>query len=1019
METQVSNGLNLFLRLQDSTRLTELLLVIQQSKERINLALQGLHYVHFARFVPFVPAPDQAYLLVITEFDGDLKPYVMDFAAVIGDEFSAILGFVADPPPLPVQNHPEAFWSFIEANNRADIPVWSAYPDKTVLDIVGPRRAPPPTPDDPPPAQIDLADVQGNILRGYRARHALHFALAIDDGDGARRFLAALTDGDSAKTPRVSSATVESESPAYLLNIGFTHWGLNTLGVPADALQRFPQAFREGPADTQRAWKNGDFEASDPLHWRLGGPGTPAVDLLVSLYTRDAAELEVRRDQLDALRANCGLRTVSVHRTDALPNGKVHFDYRDSIGQPHVAGAPPRSMGPDMQPAAQAGEFLLGRGYVNQYGGNFIGMLPPALADNGTYAAVRMLEQDVRAFHGLLEDAGRRHDVQPDMVAAKLMGRWQNGRALSVSPVNDGGPVTDKQLPRLNHFDFAPTTRRPDVFDDADGARCPVGSHIRRLNPRSALATGKPHSRRIIRRGMAYGPAYDPKNPADTEERGLFGLFICGDLEAQFEFLMQFWVNGDLSAHGLRGTQDPILGTQKMGGRFSFQVDGRTEPLTVQVPRLISTRGSLYMFMPGIGGLRHLANLPAPTPPRGRSMPNTVAPDAFDPHDPHFIADPYPQYARFRAQAPVHRVRAEDSYWVFTHALVSDVLQRKDEFLKNPVPVPPANNVTDVVHHLPNGLFFADPPRHGQMREMLDPLFAQAIESAAAVAQPMASQLVEAIRAKGSLELIADYAIKLPLGVFMHVFGVRDADGPGLAAWINSTLAGNNDALPAPLRFQGFTARMAVGSYFQALRAGCPMGQRTMLSLMKTVAEHTPPYPMSPEEVQQTAVHFALGGYLSTTFLIATGVFNLLRNPDQLATLRSDPTLLGRAIHEMLRYDAPFQLTDRYAANDTTLGKMHLPRGSKVTMVFASANRDETVFPDPDRFDIGREPGPHFSFGGEAIHKCIGKPLVDIVAPIAFRTLLDGLPNLRLAAAPPIWQHDPYFRSFTSFPLLK
>ena len=197
---QVSHGLNLVLRLRDPLQMPYLLLEIAKRQQQVGEALDELNFVHFARFLP---TRSGSALQVITEFDGELEPYAMDFAIAIGDIFTVILSFVVDRPPLPVKDHPDEFWAFIKRNNRVSIagislpeesyyPVYSAYPKMTVLDIVGPRKQLPLPVTDRPSADIDLADVQGNLLEGYRARIARHYILAVTDAPRARAWLAAL-----------------------------------------------------------------------------------------------------------------------------------------------------------------------------------------------------------------------------------------------------------------------------------------------------------------------------------------------------------------------------------------------------------------------------------------------------------------------------------------------------------------------------------------------------------------------------------------------------------------------------------------------------------------------------------------------------------------------------------------------------------------------------------------------------------------------------------------------------------
>jgi deferrochelatase/peroxidase EfeB len=283
----------------------------------------------------------------------------------------------------------------------------------------------------------------------------------------------------------------------------------------------------------------------------------------------------------------------------------VHFGYRDGISQPRIEGAPGRQLD-DMQPPRPAGDFLLGAGLVNSWGGNHLGGIPPALGDNGIYAAFRILEQDCAGFEAMLDRWAAEFSVDREWLAAKLMGRWRSGPSLATHPERPDPVPAESEL---NRFDYAPSPEHPMHFDDLDGERCPAGSHVRRLNPRSAPAMGLRGTRRLIRRGMPYGAPYDPDRPDDGIERGLIGLFMCADLELQYEFVLRVWANQDVGAPGLRGTREPILGAQPgNAGHFLIPVrDRRQEIVLSGLPTLTRTRGSVYCLMPGLGGLRHLS----------------------------------------------------------------------------------------------------------------------------------------------------------------------------------------------------------------------------------------------------------------------------------------------------------------------------------------------------------------------------------------------------------------------------
>jgi deferrochelatase/peroxidase EfeB len=467
---------------------------------------------------------------------------------------------------------------------------------------------------------LDLADIQGNLLRGYRSANARHFALQVGDPAGGATFLAGLISGDEAASPQITTAEEWDDKPHYTLNVGFTCAGLVALGVSEPVVADFPTAFQQGPAvradqpdpDYSGGVGLGDIGDSAPSNWILGGPNTSTVHLMLSLYTDEHRHerIDELTAKLRALFAAHELTEISTHDANALPHRKVHFGYRDGIAQPQIDGGPGRFR-PDMQPKASTGDFLLGRDYVNVYGGNYIGSLPAALADNATYAAFRILRQNVHAFEQFIHHRAERWQLDPELVAAKLLGRWRNGVPLTLAPdtAKPEPPISEHQL---NEFDYAPGDGHTTYYDDVEGRRCPVGSHIRRLNPRGSLVMGRPHSRRLVRRGMPYGPPYDPANPKDGNERGLLGLFICGDLEMQYEFIVRVWANEDIATHGLRGTRDPLIGAQpEIGGQFVLRTDDSRDPIVVSgLKRLVQTRGSVYLLIPGIGGLRYLSSLP-------------------------------------------------------------------------------------------------------------------------------------------------------------------------------------------------------------------------------------------------------------------------------------------------------------------------------------------------------------------------------------------------------------------------
>ena len=470
---------------------------------------------------------------------------------------------------------------------------------------------------DPP---IDFADVQGTILRGYRVDLARHFILTITDPARARRLIGSMVDG-APGMPQITTAARWSSKPDFFLNIGFTCPGLAKLGLTTAQLATFDLGFQRGAASPDTATIVGDVGESAPDHWIGGLSDGAAVHAVLSLWvTDDPAVLEGVTSTLRAAFAG-GMRELSSHDAQALSDNRVHFGYRDSIAQPTIAGAPSRKHPfPDGQPVVNTGEFLLG--YPNESGAPY-SVEPAALSTNGSYSAFRILEQDVEGFEAFLVEYAAKANIDPETLAAKVCGRWRNGNPLELTP---DGPGTPLPMNRLNDFTYVSTDPQA---DDTLGLKCPIGSHIRRNNPRNGLVVGTDATHhRIVRRAMPYGPDYDPHSPhPDPAPRGLIGHFINGSITNQFEFLMGQWNNSPDFVKSV-ASPDPLC-----PGNAFFNISGDDIFLGVNDPasssftlaacgnkganntkvtgfrRLITTRGGAYCFLPSIAGLRHLAAL--------------------------------------------------------------------------------------------------------------------------------------------------------------------------------------------------------------------------------------------------------------------------------------------------------------------------------------------------------------------------------------------------------------------------
>jgi Dyp-type peroxidase family len=443
---------------------------------------------------------------------------------------------------------------------------------------------------------MDLADIQGNILRGYTYPTAAYIFLRIDDPAKGKALLSRMLSQIQTAEPW------DGDGPATATQVAFTYSGLERLGVPAEILASFPDEFRDGMA--ARAERLGDRGASAPSTWEPG-LGTGEAHVLATVWAIDNEHLDERREELRSVGAAAGATTViNETRAEALAGGQDHFGFHDGIAQPAVEGSGVEARPGDGQPDGRGGwrdvrtgEFLLG--YVDE--DQTVPVAPAAPFDrNGTFMVYRKLAMDVALFRRFIAEAGKRYPGGPDELAAKIVGRWPDGTPLSLSP--DGpDPEISSDPSRINAFSYA---------DDPRGLRCPVGSHIRRAAPRDSFGfyDGRLTNRhRIIRRGRTYGPPL-PEGATDDDgvERGL--VFVCfnASIWRQFETIQALWVD-DGDPFGLGADKDPLIGCPANGGG-KMTIPGRPPFFLAPQPRFVTLRGGEYLFQPSISALRWLAD---------------------------------------------------------------------------------------------------------------------------------------------------------------------------------------------------------------------------------------------------------------------------------------------------------------------------------------------------------------------------------------------------------------------------
>ncbi len=462
--------------------------------------------------------------------------------------------------------------------------------------------------------KIEKDNIQGMLLYGYRYLPvARYLFLSIRDPAKVKTWLRNLEVQYANGSPRERS-----------VNIAFTPYGLEVLNVPVDEANGFSRAFLEGMDTEHRNRILGDYGANASSQWTWGHQGDNELHLALMIFGRDIETIDQWHDGQSW--EDAGLREChDPIESETLAGDKEHFGFRDGISQPVIRGLGRQSSEDNY---VNAGEFILG--YDNEYQKK--PHSPRMQADqfdfgrNGSYMVFRQLEQHVSlfwntvcAYFGGLE-VGKERGVE---LASKMVGRWPNGNPLMEAPTATIDPND------LNKFSFH--------RDDPQGTHCPLGSHIRRTNPRDSLsnsdkksslqrATNAANKHRILRRGRPHGKPVDEsmsienmlaKVDDDHEPRGLNFICFNSDIDRQFEFVQQTWSN-NIKFHNLYRDVDPIVGVQNGGRNDSgdyqmahTQFEAQARPVRRRyqdIPPFVQVKGGSYFFMPGRQTIDYLVN---------------------------------------------------------------------------------------------------------------------------------------------------------------------------------------------------------------------------------------------------------------------------------------------------------------------------------------------------------------------------------------------------------------------------
>jgi Dyp-type peroxidase family len=434
---------------------------------------------------------------------------------------------------------------------------------------------------------LELHDVQNGILHPRPSPYVgTYIVFRVDDRRDGRSLVGRLGRW-------IASAADWSAQAQSWLTVTITYQGLRALGVPQESLDSFPPAFREGMA--ARAELLGDTGDSAPANWEQP-LGTSDVHVALAAIAPDAARLKILHDEIEDSRRDLpGVAEIWRQDCYALPDEREAFGFKDGISHPAIEGSGIPGSNPKEVPF-KAGEFILG--YRNEMDELPPSPTPDVLGRNGTFVVFRKLHQDVAAFRRFIR-ANARDGQDEELLAAKFVGRWRSGAPLSLSPDRDD-PQLGADASRNNDFLYQD--------DDPRGLKCPIGSHIRRMNPRDGVVTGQARLHRMIRRGTNYGPQMlDRVMEDDGLDRGLCFVFVGASLTRQFEFVQAQWVN-DGRAFAAPAEQDPLVG----GGGCPFTIPARPIRRRLQgLPRFVTTRGGEYCFAPSLSALRWIAALPS------------------------------------------------------------------------------------------------------------------------------------------------------------------------------------------------------------------------------------------------------------------------------------------------------------------------------------------------------------------------------------------------------------------------
>ncbi|HZU91927.1 MAG TPA: Dyp-type peroxidase [Stellaceae bacterium] len=508
-----------------------------------------------------------------------------------------------------------------------------------------------------PTTSLNLDQIQGNILAGFNKDFQANLFLKFTGDAAGRAWIKEISDevaaSSSAEVIEFNNqfaalkaqgvARPEELIAAIWVNLALSFTGLKALAVKAADLAAFPQAFRDGMA--QRKTELGDVGASDPSHWVAPFSNPDDVHAVLIVAADHAHALQQKVDALTgtaAFKAGVEILRNQPGRTRPDLPGHEHFGFKDGISQPGIRGVDPPddpignpNQGHPGQDLLWPGEFVIG--YATQIAAARPGAdgpnpdpgpdspAAPAWTADGSYLVFRRLRQDAAGFENHVAQLAETLGWSIDLTGAKLVGRYKSGAPIAKRKFQPGPytpPSTDPGDPHHGNPELANNNELNNNFefaDDPQGTFCPLAGHIRKAYPRDEVTPAGPENsesstqkRRLIRRGIPYGPPFDPHDPASAQvDRGL--LFFCyqSDIESHFEFVQKNWVNNPAfppnppGAANLPGPpgEDAVIA---QSASATMLIDPTKAP--VEIRHFVTTTGGEYFFSPSVKALQAIGD---------------------------------------------------------------------------------------------------------------------------------------------------------------------------------------------------------------------------------------------------------------------------------------------------------------------------------------------------------------------------------------------------------------------------